>query len=116
QRVVLVYDTIEKWLAWPRDFDDTAVVAHDSLEYAQSLACRYHALGDHAADYRRVHSRLERRDMSHRACIFVAARHVPQQVASRDDAELAQRLRTRWPDTLEEIDRRIEPHSPGHRR
>src|SRR6185437_3118613 len=76
---------------------------------------RYHTLRDHAADNRGINACLQRRYVAHRARVLVATRHVPEQIASRDDPELAQRLRTRRTDALEKVDRRVEPQPRGHR-
>src|SRR5690606_19555398 len=108
QQVALVYRTVEKWLAWPGDFDHPARVSKHYLENPQPLPRGQHSLANHASEYGGVHPGFETVASRDRACVLVAARHVVEQVSGRADVQPRKQLRPSRADAREIHDRSIE--------
>ena len=88
QHVVALLDrTVEERLARPRCLDHSRFVLEDRLEDPQSFAGRDDSLGDHLADDRAVHSRLERCDGRDGARVLVAVRDVKEEIPRGHDSE-----------------------------
>src|SRR5690348_14726000 len=88
--VALLDAAIEERLAWPRRLDHPAVVLEHRLKNPQTLARRDDTFGDHFADDRAVHPRLQRCDRRNGARVLVSVRYVVQQIARGDDAKTPQ--------------------------
>ena len=113
--VALLDASIEEGLSGPGRLDHPAVVLEDGLEDSQPAPCWKDSLGDHLADDRPVHARLERRDWTDRARVFVAVGDVEEKIARRYDSQLAQRFRAVGSDALQVVDGHLEVDLPAPR-
>src|SRR5689334_24254796 len=67
---------IEEWLAGPRRLDHSAVVLQHRLKNPETFARRDDSFGDHLANDRSVHPRLERCNRRDRAGVLITMRNV----------------------------------------
>ena len=99
---------VEKWLSRPDALQHAAVVPQHGVEDPKPAPGRQDALGDDSADAGHLVTQLRLGQRGHGGCVYIAVGKVPQKVARGADAQSLQRLGASLPDSLEELDRRVE--------